>query len=118
MTGISRDQLTKELLPALNKLFGMEYESMWVEELKKDVAKSGGEFVSKEVYMRVVNDYEREIEALKDKNMAMLKRVALEARKDGVQRAAVFVEGMAEEVGNSNLIHAVALALHNMEITE
>lgn len=118
MTGIPRGQLMKELLPGLNNLFGMEYENMWVDELKKDVAKSDEEFVSKEVYLRVIEDYERQLSEVKDKNMVMLKRVALEARKDGVRKAAILVADMAEELGQSNLIHAVALALHNMEITE
>lgn len=118
MTGIPRDQLMKDLLPGVNKLFGLQYESMIIDELKSDIAKKDEEFVSKDVYLRVVEDYERKLDEVKDKNMQMLKRVALEARKDGVHRAATFVEGMAEEIGNSNLLHAVVLALHNMDVPE
>ena len=55
---------------------------------------------------------------IKNKNMDMIKRAASMARKDGVKRAADLVESMAREMGDSNLLHAVALALHNMDIPE
>lgn len=122
MTGIPRDQLMKELLPGLNKLFGMEYESYdedWkMERLKKEIEESDNKFIPRAAYKRIIDNYEAQIKKREDAHEGMIKTVARTAREDGVKRAADLVEGMAEELGNSNLLHAVVLALHNMEIPE
>lgn len=118
MTVLTREQLMKELLPGLNKVFGVEYEHYEVDGLKKDIEKSNEGFVSKEVYLRVIEDYENKLSAVKEGNMKMQKGVARLAREDGVRKAADYVESMAEELGNSNLLHAVVLALRNMDVPE
>lgn len=118
MSALTREQLMKELLPGLNKIFGVEYEHYEVDGLKKDIEKSDEEFVSKEVYLRVIEDYEAKLGAIHEANKRMQKGVARMAREDGVRKAADYVEGMAEELGNSNLLHAVVLALRNMDVPE
>ena len=118
MTAITRGQLMKELLPGLNALFGEEYRKLELDGVKRGIAKSDEEFVSKEVYLKVVQDYEERIQHIQDSNTELMERVARTARKDGVQKAASYVEGMAEEIGNSNLLHAVVLALRNMDVPE
>ncbi len=117
MSGIPRERLLKELPPGLNDLFGLEMEAQEVARVKKSIG-IDEPFISRDVYQRVIADYERQLTAVKDKNMVMQKKIAAMARKDGVRRAADLVESMAEEMGNSNLLHAVVLALRNMDVPE
>jgi hypothetical protein len=88
------------------------------ENLLREIEEENAPFISREVYQRVVQDYEDRICAIEEVNRRMQKAVAREARRDGVQRAAEHVYKMAEEMGNSNMLHAVALALSNVEVNE
>ena len=116
--GIPREQLLKELLPGMQELFGLEMEAQEVARVKKSIGKGDEPFIPRDVYVRVVDDYEKKLTEIKDKNMTMIKKASHVARKDGVNRAADLVESMAEEMGSSNLLHAVVLALRNMDIPE
>jgi hypothetical protein len=118
MTMLTREQLMKELLPGLNKVFGVEYEHYEVDGLKKDIEKSDEEFVSKEVYLRVIEDYEKKLERQLEEEARRIKTAIHKGRSEGIRRAADYVEVMAEELGQSNLLHAVVLAILNMEVEE
>lgn len=118
MTAIPKDQLMNELLPGLQALFDTEMESHAVDVLKGAVKESNEEFVSREVYARVIAGYEKKIDKIKE-DIALKENKALRSGAiSGVQQAANLVESMAQELGNSNLLNAVVLAIRSMEISE
>ena len=115
MAAITRANLMKELLPGLNKLFGMEYEQYSedyeVSQIRQEIEESGKEFIDRETYLRVVRNYEERL--AKDKTMQdeRAERKYKEGIRAGWERAASTVEEMANEVGTSNILHATALAV-------
>lgn len=115
MSVISKDQVLKELLPGLQSLLDTELESHAIDVIKGTIKESDEEFVSKKVYLRVVQDYEKKIQKLTDTHDKMLKNNTAMAKLEGMRLAADYVHGMAEELGHSNLLHAVVLALRNMD---
>ena len=64
MSGIPREQLLKELLPGMQELFGLEMEAQEVVRIKKSIGKGDEPFIPRDVYVRVVQDYEKQLLSL------------------------------------------------------
>ena len=118
MSGIPREQLLKELLPGMQDLFGLELEAQEVARVKKSIGKGDEPFIPRDVYLRVVQDYEKKLQRQCEQESAKIEAAKRGGAVTGVKLAADYVEGMAEELGNSNLLHAVVLALRNMDVPE
>ena len=118
MSGIPREQLLKELLPGMNKLFELEMEMAEVAQVKKSIGNNNDQFIPRDVYVRVVDDYEKKLERQHKQEQEKIEAARRRGKHIGVKLAAQLVEDMAKEIGNSNLLSAVALALHNMDIPE
>ena len=116
MTAISRADLMKELLPGLNKLFGVEYdnyaEDYAVSQIMQEIeADSSREFIDRETYLRVVRNYEERLAKERSELVASAKKEHIQGVTEGWSQAAALVEDMANEIGTSNILHATALAV-------
>ena len=118
MSGIPREQLLKELLPGMNKLFELEMEMAEVAQVKKSIGNNNDQFIPRDVYVRVVDDYEKKLERQHKQEQEKIEAARRRGKKVGAQMAGQLVESMAEEIGNSNLLHAVATAIYSMDIPE
>ena len=118
MSVIPREQLLKELLPGMQELFGLEMEAQEVARVKKSIGNGDEPFIPRDVYVRVVQDYEKKLERQAEQERGKIDAARQRGKKTGAQMAGQLVESMAEEIGNSNLLHAVATAIYNMDIPE
>ena len=118
MTVLTREQLMKELLPGMQDLFGLEMEAQEVARVKKSIGKGDEPFIPRDVYQRVIEDYEKKLERQYAQEKSKIESARRGGAVAGVHLAANYVEGMTEELGNSNLLHAVVLALRNMDVPE
>lgn len=118
MSALTREQLMKELLPGMQDLFGLEMEAQEVARVKKSIGKGDEPFIPRDVYQRVIADYEKKMERRLEEEARRIKMAIHKGRSEGIRRAADYVEVMAEELGQSNLLHAVVLAILNMEVEE
>lgn len=118
MSAIPKDQLLKELLPGLNDLFDLEMEAQEVARVKKSIGNGDEPFIPRDVYQRVIADYEKKLERQAEQEQVKIEAARQRGKKVGTQLAGQLVESMAEEIGNSNLLHAVAAAIYNMDIPE
>ena len=118
MSGIPREQLLKELLPGMQELFGLEMEAQEVARVKKSIGKGDEPFIPRDVYQRVIADYEKKLERQAEQERGKVEAARQRGKKVGTQLAGQLVESMAKELGDSNLLTAVAMAIYNMDIPE
>ena len=96
----------------------LKLDQMAVEDLIQEIEEGEYEFVPKEICLRILENHRDVVDQLHRGNRQLMLNVARGAREDGLRRATALVENMAEEIGDPNLLHAVALALRNMELPE